>query len=77
MLNIISFKLRLKFLCSRQLFSIKMSSFHKSTNHYKTLGLTPDADPKEIKHKYYQLAHKYHPDKTTGMTEEEISDMQQ
>ena len=62
---------------TKHIFMFIRNSFHKSSNHYKTLGLTPDADPGEIKKKYYQLAHKYHPDKTTGMSKEEIEDLQQ
>ena len=32
-------------------------------NYYKTLGVSEDADAKEIKTKYRKLAMKYHPDR--------------
>ena len=32
-------------------------------NYYKTLGVSEDADAKEIKAKYRKLAMKYHPDR--------------
>ena len=32
-------------------------------SYYKTLDVTPDADPSKIKRQYYVLARKYHPDK--------------
>lgn len=31
-------------------------------NHYRTLGLHPNAAPQEIKKAYFELAKKYHPD---------------
>ncbi len=35
-------------------------------DHYKTLGITPQATLQEIKTAYRRLAHQYHPDKNTG-----------
>jgi len=34
-------------------------------NHYKTLGLNPDASASDIKKAYRKLALKYHPDKVS------------
>lgn len=34
------------------------------SNHYKTLGLTPDASQQEIKQAYRRLAKQYHPDRS-------------
>ena len=33
------------------------------TDYYKILGVSEDADAKEIKSKYRKLAMKYHPDR--------------
>ena len=33
------------------------------TDYYKILGVSEDADAKEIKAKYIKLAMKYHPDR--------------
>lgn len=38
-------------------------------NHYKSLGLSPDATQSEIKSAYYKLSKIYHPDKNNGSEE--------
>lgn len=40
-------------------------------DYYGILGVAPDADDKEIKKKYKELARKYHPDVNSGDTEAE------
>lgn len=40
-------------------------------SHYKTLGVSPDATPKDIKKAYQAGALKYHPDKTVNLPEDE------
>ncbi len=35
-------------------------------DHYKTLGIAPQATQQEIKAAYRRLVHRYHPDKNTG-----------
>ena len=37
-----------------------------STDYYKVLGIPKNADQKQIKKAYYQLAKKYHPDSNKG-----------
>jgi DnaJ-class molecular chaperone len=39
---------------------------NRHAKHYKTLGLEPDADPKEIKTAYRKMAKEHHPDCATG-----------
>ena len=40
-----------------------------STDPYYILGASKDEDLKTIKKKYYELAKKYHPDSTEGLSE--------
>jgi curved DNA-binding protein CbpA len=35
----------------------------QQTDHYRTLGVSPDADAAQIKRAYHQLAKQYHPDR--------------
>ncbi|MDR9404851.1 MAG: DnaJ domain-containing protein, partial [Halothece sp. Uz-M2-17] len=35
------------------------------SDHYQTLGLTPEASQNEIKQAYRRLAKEYHPDRST------------
>ena len=46
----------------------RTSSGHHASekDYYKILDVAKDADPKEIKKAYYQLAKKYHPDTNKG-----------
>ncbi|OAQ74419.1 dnaJ domain-containing protein [Purpureocillium lilacinum] len=39
-------------------------------DHYATLGLSKDADIATVRKQYKKLALRYHPDRTTGSTEE-------
>ncbi len=43
----------------------------EKVDYYQVLGLTPDADPEEIKKAYRRLALKYHPDRNPGDKEAE------
>ena len=47
---------------------LSTSSFRsgKLEDHYATLGVTPSADPKEIKIAFYCLSKQYHPDLNPG-----------
>lgn len=47
----------------------------KEKNYYKILGLQRNADAKEIKKAYRELALKWHPDKNLGETKEEAEKM--
>jgi len=40
------------------------------TNHYSTLGLTPQAEPVVIKAAYRALAQHYHPDRFEGSVDQ-------
>ena len=40
-------------------------------DHYKTLGVTPNAGDEDIRKSYKKLALKHHPDKQVGKTEAE------
>lgn len=40
----------------------QFSSSIKKIDHYKTLGIFPNATPKEIKAAFFKLSKKYHPD---------------
>ena len=43
------------------------------SNHYQTLGITPNASQKEIKQAYRRLAKTYHPDREEGSHEKIIA----
>ncbi len=47
-------------------FSAYDSEFKKMKDYYQVLGIKKDASLEEIKRAYYNLAHKYHPDKGQG-----------
>jgi curved DNA-binding protein CbpA len=48
----------------------------EKSNHYKVLGLPPNADEKEIRSAYRNLAKKYHPDAGAGSSSEKFHDIQ-
>ena len=52
-----------------------MPDFDPKVDYYKVLGVSSTADEKEIKQKYYKLAHEYHPDKTGGSTEAKFKEI--
>ena len=45
-------------------------------DYYKILGLTPDADEREIRTAYRKMAKKYHPDAGAGSSAERFRDIQ-
>ena len=48
------------------IFRTSASAHDAKKDYYKILGVSPDANQKEIKKSYYQLAKKYHPDTNKG-----------
>jgi curved DNA-binding protein CbpA len=46
-------------------------------NHYKTLGISPDADERQIRAAYRNLAKKYHPDAGEGASAENFRAVQE
>jgi curved DNA-binding protein CbpA len=48
----------------------------EKTNHYKTLGIAPDADKREIRSAYRTLAKRYHPDAGKGSSAERFRAVQ-
>jgi len=49
-----------------RLFQFRIILGPRRSNHYKLLGVSQTATPKEIKQAYYQLAKDHHPDKGGG-----------
>jgi curved DNA-binding protein CbpA len=45
-------------------------------DYYKILGISPDADEKEIRTAYRRMARKYHPDAGEGSSAEAFRDVQ-
>jgi len=57
-------------------FQIKSFSLvNLNKDYYKILGVTPEADEKEIKNAYLKLVKKYHPDLTGGKTTEHFKEI--
>jgi curved DNA-binding protein len=49
----------------------------RGKNHYRTLGISPQADEKQIRAAYLALVKQYHPDTGEGSSAEKFNEIQQ
>ena len=68
-LNQIAFDLGID---SRDQVSVRSVYFQENHRDYKTLGISPDASPEEIKKAYRSMVAKYHPDKVAHLGQDFI-----
>lgn len=53
------------------------STLQMSKNHYDVLGISRNANQKQIKDAYYKLAMKYHPDKNQGKLTQQFREIKE